>query len=48
MYFCVLHTIIPSLRHIKKAWNSTVVVPRYEAVALPCILEPTTRSPRRI
>ena len=31
----------------KKTWNSTVVVPRSEAFALPNIQEQTTRSPRR-
>ena len=32
---------------IKKTWNSTVVVPRHEALALPNYLRTTTRSPRR-
>ena len=34
--------------YITKAWSPTVVVPRHEALALPEILELTTRSPRRI
>ena len=32
----------------KKTWIPTAVVPHLEAFALPEILEPTTRSPRRI
>ena len=26
-------------RHIKKAWSPTVVVPRFEALALPIVLD---------
>lgn len=37
----------PTPAGIKKAWKSTIVVPLYEAFALPKSLEATTRSPRR-
>ncbi len=36
------------IRHNKKRETCLLPVPRYEAVALPWNLEPTTRSPRRI
>lgn len=33
-------------RHTKKAWSPIVIVPRYEAFALPNKLEQTTQDPR--
>ncbi len=44
---CKPFPCIPTPAYIKKAWKSTIVVPLYEAFALPKSLEATTRSPRR-
>ena len=34
-----MHKYGISIRHIKKAWSPTVVVPRFEAFALPFSIE---------